>query len=141
MELKLNNDLIKNNEWAHQRLVTINPDKTESMIFSVKRYKVYHPDLFFDNKKIVDVTQHSHLGLTLSSNLSWKAHILKVYEKACRRLNLLKGLKFILNRGTLNRLYKSLIRPLMEYGDVLWDGCTDGECELLEFVQHKQQKL
>jgi hypothetical protein len=88
--VKLNNDLIKIRVGSSMVIVTINPDKTESMIFSVKKYKVYHPDLFFDNKKIVDVTQHSHLGLTLSSNLSWKAHILKVYEKACRRLNLLK---------------------------------------------------
>jgi hypothetical protein len=31
--VKLNNDLIKINEWAHQWFVTINPDKTESMIF------------------------------------------------------------------------------------------------------------
>ena len=52
----------------------------------------------------MDVTQHSHLGLTLSSNLSWKDHTLKVYEKACRRLNLLKGLKFILNRGDFEHI-------------------------------------
>ena len=68
---------------------TINPDKTASMIFSVKRLKVYHPDLFFDNNRIVDVSQHTHLGVTLTSNLSWKAHIIKVFEKACKRLNLL----------------------------------------------------
>ena len=75
-----------------------------------------------------------HLGVT--SNLSWKAHIIKVYEKACKRLNLLKGLKFKINRETLNRLYKSLIRPLMKYVDVLWDGCTDGGSDFLEFVQY-----
>ena len=139
--IKLNNDLRKINEWAQRWLVTINPTKTESIIFSAKKLKVHHPDLFFDNKKTVDVFQHNHLGLTLSSNLSWKAHILKVYEKACKRLNLLKGLKYIVHRETLNRLYKSLIRPLMEYGDVLWDGCTDGEGDLLEFVQYEAAKI
>ncbi len=61
---KLNNDLKRINEWAHQWLVTINPKKTESMIFSVKKLKICHPDLFFDNKKIVDVLQHTYLGVT-----------------------------------------------------------------------------
>ena len=32
---------------------------------------------------------------------------------------MLKGLKYKLNRETLNTLYKSLVRPLMEYADVL----------------------
>ena len=41
----------------------------------------------------------------------------------------------------MNRLYKSLIRPLMEYGDVLWDGCTEGEGDLLEFVQYEAAKI
>ena len=130
--VKLNNDLNKINEWARQWLVTINPNKTESMIFSV----IFHGDI------VANVSLHTHLWVTLSSNLSWKAHILKVYEKACKRLNMLKGLKYIINRETLNKLYKSLIRPLMEYGDVLWDGCTDGESDLLEFVQYmKRLKL
>ena len=29
----------------------------------------------------------------------------------------------------------------MEYGDVLWDGCTDGEGDLLEFVQYEAAKI
>ena len=93
--VKLDNDLKKINDWAHQWFVTVNPDKTESMIFSVKKLKVYHPDLLHDNNRIVDVSQQTHLGVTSSSNLSWKAHLIKIYEKGCKRLNLLKGLKLI----------------------------------------------
>ena len=29
----------------------------------------------------------------------------------------------------------------MENGDVLWDGCTDGEGDLLEFVQYEAAKI
>ena len=62
-------------DWASQWLVTINPTKTESIIFSNKRIKPYHPHLFYEGKKIAEVTEHDHLGLTFSSTLSWKAHI------------------------------------------------------------------
>ena len=83
--------------------------------------------------------QHTHLGVTLASNLSCrKPHIFNVYERASKKANMLKGLKFKLSRNTLERLYKSLVHPVMEYADVVWDGCTECECDLLEHVQHAQ---
>jgi hypothetical protein len=38
------------------------------------------------------------------SDLSWRIHIFNVYEKASKKLNLLKGLKFKLGRETLIQL-------------------------------------
>ena len=94
----------------------------------------------FDNAPIEEVNCHKH-RVTLSSNLSWEAHILCMFEKASKRLNLLKGMKFKLGRDTLAKLYKSLIRPIMEYANVLWDGCSANESELLEFVQYESAKV
>lgn len=62
--------------------VTINPSKTKSMTFSTKQIKLTHPVLLFDNKVIDTVSNHKHLGVTISSNLSWRAHIFNIYEKA-----------------------------------------------------------
>ena len=31
-------------------------------------------------------------------------------------------------------LYKSLIRPMMEYADVIWSGCNEDDSELIESV-------
>ena len=107
------------------------------MIFSVKRLRPNHPPLFFNNNEIQEVFNHKHLGVTLSSNLTWTAHIINIHENASKRLNLLKGLKFKLNRKTLSNLYKCLIRPLLEYADVLWDGCSDNESHLIEHVQYQ----
>ena len=42
---------------------------------------------------------------------------------------------------SLRMLYKSIIRPAMEYAEVLWDGCCDGESELLESVQYEAGKV
>jgi hypothetical protein len=139
--VKLNNDLSKISDWAKRWLVTFNVKKTESIIFFVKRFKPHHPDLFFDNKKIVEVLQHTHLGVKLTTNLSWKAHIVNIFEKANKKLNMLKGLKYKISRDTLCKLYKSLIRPVMEYADVLWDSCTESESDILEHVQYEAAKL
>ena len=95
----------------------------------------------FDNEVNNEVKQNTHLGVTLASNLSWKPHIFNVYERASKRANMLKGLKFKLSRNTLERLYKFLVRPVMEFADVVWDGCTESECDLFEHVQYETDKI
>ena len=138
---KLNSDLERICDWAKRWLVTINASKTKCMTFSVKCFKPFHPFVVIDNEVIDKVTQHTHLGVTLATNLSWKPHIFDVYERACKRVNMLKGLKFKLSRNILERLYKSLVCPVMEYADVVSDGCTESECDLLEHVQYEAAKI
>ena len=136
---KLNHDLKEMHSWVKTWLVTINPTKTECMT-SAKRTKQQHPDLFYDGKNIHEVSHHTHLGVTLSSNLSWRKHILNFYGKASKRLNVLKGHKYKVGRDTLRALYKSLVRPLMDYADVVWNGCSDTESDL-DFVQCEAEKI
>ena len=66
-----------------------------------KRDKPLHPPLILYNSIIEDVMVHEHLGLTLSSNSSWREHISKIHQKASKKLNLLKPLKYNLSRCTL----------------------------------------
>ena len=56
------------------------------MKFSSKRIRALHSDLFYIGNKISEVSKHTHVGITLSSNLTWTAHILSVYHKATKRL-------------------------------------------------------
>ena len=71
------------------------------MIFSVKRQKPLHPQLEYDNKIIESVSNQKPLGVTLSSNLSWRTHVFNVYERAHKRLNSLKAIKFKINSEIL----------------------------------------
>ena len=41
----------------------------------------------------------------------------------------------------LERLYKSLVCPVLKYADVVCDGCTESECDLLEHVQYEAAKI
>ena len=84
---------------------------------------------------------HEHLGLTLTSNLSWRAHVLKLHQKASKKLNLLKPLKYQLSRYSLDVLYKSLVRSSLEYADVVWDGCSDSDKNSLEDLQIECARL
>ena len=76
------------------------------------------------------MTVHEHLGLTFSSNLNWRAHIMKIHQKASKLLNLLNSLKYKLNRYTLEVSFKSLVRSSLEYADVVWDACSASDSNL-----------
>ena len=52
-----------------------NADKTEELLFSVKRQRPLHPPLRFENKEITSKTEHKHLGMILDSKLSFKSHV------------------------------------------------------------------
>ena len=116
----LNHDLQKISEWAAQWLMVFNVLKNEDMTLSLRNNPTLQPPLFFDGTQLKEVGEHTHLGLTFSSNISWKPHVDRICSRAGQRNNILRKLKFRLNRKTLENLYKSLVRPILEYGDVVF---------------------
>ena len=107
---KLNSHLTSITNSADKWMVTMNSGRSRSMIF--KKNKPDHTPLFLNQSIIPEVNSHCYLGIELSSDRSSYNHINTIHVKAAKRLNMLKGLKFLLNRSTLNTMYLSLIRPL-----------------------------
>ena len=44
-------------------------------------------------------------------------------------------LKYKVMRKTLVKIYFAIIRPVLEYSDVVWDNCTGKDSKLLEDLQ------
>jgi hypothetical protein len=132
----LNNDLEKLNTWAQQWLVKFNASKTVAMKISLKRQTDQaNPNLFFQNEQVSLVQSHRHLGLTINAKLKWNEHILNITNKAKRQIDIMKRLKFKLDRKTLETVYITYVRPSLEYGCVVWDNCDNESKLLLEGVQ------
>ncbi|XP_052763148.1 uncharacterized protein LOC128205494 [Mya arenaria] len=77
----------------------------------------------------------------LSSDCSWSAHIDYIKDKAWSRVNILRSLKFTLDRLTLETINMTFIRPLLEYGDIIFDNCTAGEKQELDKIQHEAARI
>ena len=131
----INNDMTSIENWSSQWLVTFNPRKTKTMLVSKKRNRVQHPNISFSGEPLENVSQQTHLGVTFSSDLSWTNHITYITCKARKLIGILKFLQYKLTRRSLELIYLSYIRPILEYGDVVWSGCTTADAELLESVQ------
>ena len=77
-----------------------------------------------NNVSINEVSSHKHLGIFLSNDGTWHKHINYITSKAFIRLNVKRKLKHILDRKSLEIIYTSFIRSILEYADVVWDNCT-----------------
>jgi hypothetical protein len=136
----VNQDLESISQWAKKWLVKFSPPKTEEMIISNKRNKPVHPDLHFDDTTVKRVENHKHLGVTISHDLTWNKHIKEVTAKATRRLGVMRKLKYKLDRRSLERMYMGFIRPLLEYGDILWDSPME-VLDPLETIQRNAARI
>ena len=137
----LNNDVSKVYAWAKKWLVAFNPSKSESLLISRKRLELYHPPICMNNQPISEVNSHKHLGLTLSNDCTWHAHFEQIKTKAWTRINIMRKLKFQLDRKSLQTIYFSFIRPLLEYGDVIWNNLADYEAKELEKIQYEAARI
>ena len=47
----------------------------------------------------------------------------------------MRKLKFKLDRSSLEIIFTTFIRPFFEYGDIVWDNCTQFEKQEIEKIQ------
>ena len=111
------------------------------MLISRKLNRAIHPSLLIDNNVITEVTNHKHLGLNISNNCRWNSHIDYIKDKAWKRINVMRKLKRLLNRKSLEVIYISFIRPILEYGDIIWDNCKLNDKAELDKIQNEAARI
>ena len=93
------------------------------------------------NQHISEVDCHKHLGLYFTKDCSRHQHINYIKEKAWLRINIMRKLKIKLDRKSLETIYLTFIRPLLEYGDVILDNCTQYEKDELDKIQNEAARI
>ena len=99
-----------------------------------------HPPLVMNNECIREVTHYKHLSLFLSNDGTGIEHIEYITSKAWQRVNIMRKFKFLLDRESLQIIYTSFIRPILEYSDIVWDIITQYKVNTLQKIQNKQQE-
>ena len=102
----INHDLKELDEWSKRWLMTFNPDKTEIMLFT----NLEHPEInfTFEDNIISTIESHRHLGVTFSTDAKWNAHIENIVSSVSKHINILRKLKFKINRSNLEKTLFSL---------------------------------
>ena len=107
----------------HQWKMEFTPDPTKQameVLFSCKKSSVSHTQLTFNSAMVTRVNNQNHLGLILDSTLSFDKHLNEKIIKAKENVGMLKHLSKFLPPKTLDQLYKALVRPHLDYCDIIY---------------------
>ena len=120
----------------------IQPYKNEVMLISRKANTLAHPPIIMLNQQIQDVQFHKHLGVYFSSDCSWHQHIDYIKRKAWTRLNIMRKLKFDLDRKYLETIYiyplfARFWNMLISYGTIV----HSKKNKILKKYKQKRQEL
>ena len=133
----VNYDLVKLSDWAHQWLVSYNAAKTVSLHITRKKLQLAHPALSLNGTKIKEVDTHCHLGVDFEEHFTWLSHILRIAGKGAKCVGLMRRACRDLPRECLESLYLTMVRPVIEYGGILFDGSPDIQTKHLDKVQRE----
>ena len=101
-----------------------NPDlnKQANEVYSSRKSNagVYLP-VDLNNSPVQLYESHKHLGIVLDKHLNFHEHIAKKIKICNKLIGTIKHLSFHLPRKSLLTIYKSLVRPHLDYGDVIYD--------------------
>ena len=99
-------------------------------------YKTSASDKKMEGSFLEEKPYFKMLGLTFSSKLDWGSYMISIAKTASKKIGpLIRFMKFLSPEVALY-LYKSTIRPCMEYCCHVWAGTPSCYLELLD----KQQK-
>ena len=101
-----------------------NPDYTKpakEVVFRCNKSETHHPLLLINNIPVKRVPFRKHLGLILDLKLDFNEHIYIVLSKVNEMIALLQKFQHILPRHSLLTIYKTFVRPDLDYGDVVYD--------------------
>ena len=135
----LTNDLTNVERREKDNHAEFNQGKTTQVVISRKNLIKISP--LFSLMTVNISTSFTQFGLSISSNLTWKPRIHSIAKNASQELDFLSRASCNFSPPQLLTIYKSQIRPSLQYYSHIWDGSPKFSLHLLDKVQSKAIRL
>ena len=123
-------------DWSQENHLQLNPTKCKEIRTCFKHTPPCFSQVSIEGVEFEMVSSAKVLGVVISSDLKWSAHIDSITTKAAKRLYLLRQLKRAgIANNDLVRFYCSVIRSILEYA------CQVFHCNLPLYLSEEIERI
>ena len=138
----LQTDLDELEKWTEDWLLRFNTGKCKVMHMGHSNQKLSYCMGKGEGRRVLDSTEcEKDLGVYVDTSLHFSQHCQKVASKANRILGLIRRSFSYLDGPMVKQLYIGLVRPHLEYGNVIWSPQYKKDATTLENVQKRATRL
>ena len=91
------------------------------LFFHEKNLLTFHPPLTFNSIPVAQTNCQKHLGMQLDKKLNFDEYLSKVESKVNKTIGIILKIQNVLPRPALLTIFRSFIRPHLDYGDIIYD--------------------
>ena len=125
--------------WCMENKLSINAEKTKLVCFGtkqrVKRFKNLKVSLL--DTEIQQVPSYKYLGVTLDNSLTFNLQIQQTMNKVSHKLYIISKIRKFLTTKSSILIYKTMILPYFDYGDIVYMFASKNELNKLERLQER----
>ena len=140
----LQETLINLENFCSKWRMGLNASKTKCLLFQRGKSSLTTPNLYLMKEPLKYEDNIKFLGITFDKKLTFEQHINNIHDKCIKRLNLLKtisGRSWGANEETIMYTYRTFIRPVIEYGAVLYAHADEYLLKKLQSIETRAIKI
>ena len=136
--IALQKDLDAAARWAEEWQLTFNAAKCKVLhIGHRNRHHVYT----LSETALEETAAERDLGVFIDADLKFRRQAAAAVSKASQVMAVIRRSFQLLDKSTLPMLFKTLVRPHLEYGNIVWGPFNRADQQLVERVQRRATKI
>ena len=105
-----------------------------------------YPDVFLilllmNNSKLDKVSSYNYLGVYLDMNLNYHKYLQTCLQRTTHKVYMLSKVWRYIDFNTAITVYKTMILPVLEYGDVAYDNSDTKLLNKLQVLQNRALRI
>ena len=140
---KLQPSLNQFSTWCKANKLSLNATKTKLVVFGTRHKvkKARNVVVKIGNTPLQIVPTYKYLGITLDSTLTFRCHVRTVSNVIAYKTNLLAKVRKFLTEKVALKIYKSMVLPYFDYGDVIYNTAGQEGLDKLQRLQNRCLKI
>ena len=135
-------DINRADEWAQKWKMKFNVNKCKVLHFNKENN---HYDYYMVDQhtmcKMTATPQEKDIGVIFDNNLQFNSHITTTVDKCQQILSIIKRSFDFIDENIMTLLYSTLVRPIIEYSNVIWAPHLRKHINMMEAVQRRATRM